>query len=187
MAGLRPYDSYHGSNIDSVNLGNGNLVLHIPLLSYRERSSDLKVDFPLLHNARWAQKATTCVEPIDTCGPVMYRFAQVPPYTRSGVYFAETRNASFLNKQIRYTYPNSSFYRYFGPLRTLYQPHGAGHALGRIGTTRMALPGDCGAPWLPWLYVRGGRAQSCERVFYPVHCVKTSIQGKAIAPKRSGH
>lgn len=81
------------------------------------------------------------VEPIETCGPVMDRFAQVPPYNPSGVYFAETRNASFINKQIRYTYPNSSFYRYFGPLRTLYQPDGAGHALGNIGTTRMALPG----------------------------------------------
>jgi hypothetical protein len=115
--------------------------LHIPLLSYPERGSDLKVDFQLLYNGRWAQKATTCVEPIDTCGPVMYRLAQVPPYNPSGVYFSETRNPSFINKQIRYTYPNSSFYRYFGPLRTLYQPDGAGHALGNIGTTRMTLPG----------------------------------------------
>ena len=49
MAGLRPYDSYHGSNIDSVNLGNGNLVLHIPLLSCPERGNDLKVDFQLLY------------------------------------------------------------------------------------------------------------------------------------------
>jgi len=47
------------------------------------------------------------VEPIETCGPVMDRFAQVPPYNPSGVYFAETRNASFINKQIRYTYPIS--------------------------------------------------------------------------------
>ena len=82
--------------------------MHIPLLSYPERGSDLKVDFQLLYDGRWAQKATTCVEPIETCGPVMDRFAQVPASNPSGVYFAETRNASFIKKQIRYTYPNSS-------------------------------------------------------------------------------
>ncbi len=35
--GFQAYQSYHGSDFDSVNLANGNLVLNIPLLSYEQR------------------------------------------------------------------------------------------------------------------------------------------------------
>lgn len=35
--GYQSYQSYHGSDFDSVNLANGNLVLNIPLLSYEQR------------------------------------------------------------------------------------------------------------------------------------------------------
>jgi RHS repeat-associated protein len=37
--GVLPYQSYHTSDFDSVNLSNGNLVLHIPLLSYPQRGA----------------------------------------------------------------------------------------------------------------------------------------------------
>ncbi len=35
--GFQAYQSYHGSDFDTVNLANGNLVLNIPLLSYEQR------------------------------------------------------------------------------------------------------------------------------------------------------
>jgi len=35
--GLQTYQSYHGSDFDTVNLANGGLVLNIPLLSYEQR------------------------------------------------------------------------------------------------------------------------------------------------------
>jgi len=35
--GLEPYKSYMGGNIDTVSLTNGNLMLHIPLVSYPQR------------------------------------------------------------------------------------------------------------------------------------------------------
>jgi RHS repeat-associated protein len=35
--GFQSYQSYHGSDFDSVNLANGNLILNIPLLSYEQR------------------------------------------------------------------------------------------------------------------------------------------------------
>jgi hypothetical protein len=35
--GLKPFGSYEGGNIDTVNLSNGNLLLWIPLLSYPQR------------------------------------------------------------------------------------------------------------------------------------------------------
>jgi YD repeat-containing protein len=37
--GLKPYGAYHGGDIDSVSLNNGNLVLHIPLISYPQRGN----------------------------------------------------------------------------------------------------------------------------------------------------
>jgi RHS repeat-associated protein len=35
--GFQAYQSYHGSDFDTVNLANGNLILNIPLLSYEQR------------------------------------------------------------------------------------------------------------------------------------------------------
>jgi YD repeat-containing protein len=35
--GYQTYQSYHGSDFDTVNLANGNLVLNIPLISYEQR------------------------------------------------------------------------------------------------------------------------------------------------------
>ena len=35
--GYQSYQSYHGTDFDTINLANGNLVLNIPLLSYEQR------------------------------------------------------------------------------------------------------------------------------------------------------
>src|SRR5712691_11838918 len=43
--GFKPYGSYHGGDIDTVSLTNGNVMLHIPLFSYPQRSGDLRVNF----------------------------------------------------------------------------------------------------------------------------------------------
>ena len=37
--GFKPYGSYQGGDLDSVNLSNGNLVVHIPLAGYPQRGS----------------------------------------------------------------------------------------------------------------------------------------------------
>src|SRR5258708_17946722 len=37
--GLKPYDSWHGGDLDSVSLSNGGLVLHIPLASFPQRGN----------------------------------------------------------------------------------------------------------------------------------------------------
>lgn len=37
--GLKPYGSYHGGDLDSVSLTNGNLTLHIPLAGYPQRGN----------------------------------------------------------------------------------------------------------------------------------------------------
>src|SRR6267143_3775123 len=49
--GFNPYGSYHGGNIDSVNLANGALSLHIPFLSYPQRGA-LKLSFSLRYDGK---------------------------------------------------------------------------------------------------------------------------------------
>ena len=48
--GLKPYGSYLGGNLDSVSLTNGNLTLHIPLVSYPQRGGRLNLSFFLRYN-----------------------------------------------------------------------------------------------------------------------------------------
>ena len=48
--GQSPYGVYQVGNIDSVNVVNGNLSLHIPLLSYPQRGKDLRMDFYIFAN-----------------------------------------------------------------------------------------------------------------------------------------
>lgn len=48
--GTKPYGSYMGGDIDSVSLTNGNLNLHIPLVSYPQRGGRLKLEFFLRYN-----------------------------------------------------------------------------------------------------------------------------------------
>src|SRR5437016_8414110 len=50
--GLKPYGSFHGSDIDSISLTNGNAMLHAPLVSYSQRGSDLRINFFLEMNSK---------------------------------------------------------------------------------------------------------------------------------------
>jgi len=45
LQGLTPYASFHGGDLDSVNLGSGKLDIHIPLLSYPQRGGKLRMSF----------------------------------------------------------------------------------------------------------------------------------------------
>jgi RHS repeat-associated protein len=47
--GLKPFGSYHGGDIDTINLMNGNMSLKIPLISYPQRGGKLKLDFVMFY------------------------------------------------------------------------------------------------------------------------------------------
>jgi YD repeat-containing protein len=49
--GYQAFQSYHGSDFDSVNLANGNLVLNIPLLSYEQRGGVPPVTISIRSNS----------------------------------------------------------------------------------------------------------------------------------------
>jgi RHS repeat-associated protein len=57
--GLTPYQSFHGGDIDSVNLSNGNLVLDIPIIAYPQRGA-LKMSFSLVYNSKNTHSTQTC-------------------------------------------------------------------------------------------------------------------------------
>src|SRR5713226_6551159 len=50
-SGYAPYKSFHGGEIDSVGLSNGQLMINYPFLSYPQRG-DLHVSFTLQHNGK---------------------------------------------------------------------------------------------------------------------------------------
>jgi RHS repeat-associated protein len=59
-SGLGAYQSFHGGDIDNVNLQNGNLVVRIPLISYPQRGSKLKLTYSLVWNGKPYSYAQVC-------------------------------------------------------------------------------------------------------------------------------
>ena len=58
--GLKPFGTYHGGDIDSVSLTNGNLTLHIPLFSYPQRGGKLTKSLAIIYNNKGWRFVTTC-------------------------------------------------------------------------------------------------------------------------------
>lgn len=48
--GMKPYGSYEGGDIDSISMVNGNLTLHIPLISFPQRGGKLKASYSIVYN-----------------------------------------------------------------------------------------------------------------------------------------
>jgi len=62
--GLIPYGSVHGGDIDSINLFNGNLNIHAPLLSYPQLGGKLRLTFEIVSNGKQVSLVHTCT---NTC------------------------------------------------------------------------------------------------------------------------
>jgi YD repeat-containing protein len=58
--GMAPFGSYHGSDIDSVDLTNGNLTVIAPLISYPQRGGKLTLNFDIVYNAKSWHWKTVC-------------------------------------------------------------------------------------------------------------------------------
>jgi hypothetical protein len=65
--GIKPYGSFHGSDIDQVNVSNRHLELRVPVLSYPQRGSSLHLNFiARFHNAVWNEH-TDCAPSTTIC------------------------------------------------------------------------------------------------------------------------
>jgi len=72
--GFRPFGSYQLSDIDSVNLATGNLVLHIPIVSYPQRGNVPSLSLSVRYNnPRWA---------------VRFQYGGVQQYTGADIWWA---------------------------------------------------------------------------------------------------
>ena len=71
--GYQSYQSYHGTDFDTINLANGNLVLNIPLLSYEQRGGLPPVTIAIRSNSTTFQS-----DPPFSSGPVDTKQFEVP-------------------------------------------------------------------------------------------------------------
>ena len=67
--GLQPYVSYHGGGLDNISTLNGGLTVRIPLVSYPQRGSSLKLSFSLLFNSFGFQEKDICTTSSDPNQP----------------------------------------------------------------------------------------------------------------------
>src|SRR5579871_1142472 len=68
--GMKPYDSWHGGDLDSVSMTNGGLALHIPLVSFPQRGN-LDLGFSVYASSKsWQTRvnAVECANPNDPNG-----------------------------------------------------------------------------------------------------------------------
>src|SRR5258708_9191739 len=66
--GMKPYNSWHGGDLDSVSLTSGSLVLHVPLASFPQRGS-LDLSFTLAYSSKqwYVRNKCTGIPPNQTC------------------------------------------------------------------------------------------------------------------------
>jgi hypothetical protein len=66
--GFKPYGSYHGGDLDSVSLTNGNLSVHIPLAEYPQRGSFGYTPRVTYNNKGWSV-VPNCNNTTGVCSP----------------------------------------------------------------------------------------------------------------------
>ena len=58
--GIQPYVSYHGGDVDQINLANGGLTVRIPLFSFPQRGS-LSLSYSIVFNSNSYMNSQSCV------------------------------------------------------------------------------------------------------------------------------
>lgn len=91
--GLKPYDSWHGGDLDTVSLTNGGLVLHIPLVSFPQRGN-LPLTFSIYSNTKNWQELNYCIP--DPPNPMNCSNTRWEPLPRGGL-FPVTPNGQVAN------------------------------------------------------------------------------------------
>src|SRR5262245_4024549 len=67
QTGVVPFQSYHGSDIDSINLATGELSLHIPLVSFPQLGGKIHQNYSIVYTSPGYQQVTTCPLPMRPC------------------------------------------------------------------------------------------------------------------------
>ena len=73
--GIKPYGSYHGSDIDTVSMVNGSLQVRIPLVSFPQRGGRLKANISVMYQVPFYTHTDSCNgNPNPSCIPTWYRY-----------------------------------------------------------------------------------------------------------------
>jgi hypothetical protein len=129
--GLLPYQSYHGGEIDVVNLGNGGLTLNLPLLVYPQRGK-LHLSFNLFYNDQAQHQAEFCA-PHATC-QWLWGYKPIPsplPLERSDAYVGLAEQFEVLGTTASEKY---STYTDYWDNWSLQTADGSKHPLANLGT-----------------------------------------------------
>jgi RHS repeat-associated protein len=120
--GLAPYQSYHGGDIDNVNLSNGNLNIRIPLLSYPQRGGVLKENFSIVDNQKQYKVKLLCPPQVEC---TKYWFGSVGS---AGAGIADDQSLGAGATMVTVNHGSSNSYYYFA---TIASPDGASHQTGQ--------------------------------------------------------
>jgi RHS repeat-associated protein len=112
--GIKPYGAYRGGDIDSVSMTNGNLIVHIPLISYPQRGKvHLSYSLFFTHKKNWRVK-TICG--FDGCNTITTLYTTTPPDVHA------IQDQGFGLSQV-------------SNISSLLAPDGASHQLAALSTT----------------------------------------------------
>ncbi len=129
--GLQPYQSYHGGDIDVINLSSGTLNLNLPFLSYPQRG-ELHFGFNLFYNDQ-SQHITQYCPPKLNC--TLYwglTLTNSPlPVERSDVYVGLAQQIEVVGTNVPETIGSSTYYYGNFALQTA---DGSKHPLANLGT-----------------------------------------------------
>lgn len=149
--GLKPYGTYHGGDIDSISMTNGNLTLQIPLTSYAQRGR-ISTDEWLSYNAKnyaYTQQCSQTETPVDgdpepIFGHPMFCTERI---VRNGGDFGPAVHTPN-DATVMVSYPvvqtdgtNTTYEK----LITVYSGDGSGHQLGFVGTAQSLGYGTAGS------------------------------------------
>lgn len=129
--GISPYQSYHGGDIDSINLSSAGLSTNIPLVFYSQRGSLLNVGFSMHYNSKYFSVHKFCDG--STCDFQWMGGSNV--FSGVGLYVAQDQSFAIKTQQVRWPYqPPALVYTCYYSVVT---PDGSSHPLGQTsGATR---------------------------------------------------
>jgi YD repeat-containing protein len=137
--GIKPYGSYHGGDIDQISVSNNHLELRLPLLSYPQRGTRLKLSFTgLFHNPVWNEHTDTA----PTTNLVFHFWEYDGP---PGVTVVVDQAPPFVDQQLVHGGSSASdppVYAY-----SVRMPDGSQHPLGNIGGTVYNTLDGTGMKW----------------------------------------
>jgi RHS repeat-associated protein len=130
--GMLPYQSYHGGDIDEVNLSTGSVSLNLPFLVYPQRGK-LRLSFDLFYNNQSQHQAKFC-PPVGACS-WLWGYKPIPsplPLERSDAYVAVGQQFEVLGTTASLKYTDYTVYWDNWSLQTA---DGSKHPLANQGTT----------------------------------------------------